>query len=73
MPLILTYNTPVDILENIKIGDLISDAYQLVGKVIKIEKITLKSNIQYIFTLDSYKSILLLRSYKHFINKLKGQ
>ncbi|WP_316829931.1 hypothetical protein [Pedobacter aquatilis] len=61
MPLRLTYTTPLNILDNIKIGDLISDAYQLMGKVIKIEKITLKGNIQFIFTLDNYKSILMLR------------
>jgi len=61
MPLRLTYTTPLNILENIKIGDLISDIYQLMGKVIKIEKITLRTNIQFIFTLDNYESILILR------------
>lgn len=61
MPLRLTYTTPLYILDNIKIGDLISDVYQLMGKVIKIEKTTLRTNIQFIFTLDNYKSILILR------------
>ncbi len=61
MPLRLTYTTPLNILENIKIGDLISDIYQMMGKVIKIEKITLRTNIQFIFTLDNYESILTLR------------
>lgn len=61
MPLRLTYNTPLNILDNIKIGDLISDVYQLMGKVIKIEKTTLRTNIQFIFTLDNYKSISILR------------
>ncbi|GAA3952650.1 hypothetical protein GCM10022246_03640 [Pedobacter ginsengiterrae] len=61
MPLRLTYTTPLNILENIKIGDLISDIYQMMGKVIKIEKITLRTNIQFIFTLDNYESILILR------------
>ncbi|MFC3562987.1 hypothetical protein [Pedobacter jamesrossensis] len=61
MSLRLTYTTPVNILDNIKIGDVISDVYQLMGKVIKIEKITLKTNIQFIFTLENYESILMLR------------
>jgi len=61
MPLTLTYNTPLNILDGIKIGDFISDAYQLMGKVIKIEKTTLKTNIQFVYTLDNYKSILMLR------------
>jgi len=43
MPLTLTYNTPLNILDGIKIGDFISDAYQLMGKVIKIEKNNFKN------------------------------
>lgn len=61
MPLKLSYSTPLNILDNIKIGDIISDTFHLMGRVIKIEKITLRSNIQYTYTLDNYKSILIQR------------
>jgi hypothetical protein len=57
----ITYKTPDDVLENIKIGDHISDEYQLNGIVKEIERENVWNGFVYTFHLDSGRKIVVLR------------
>ncbi|RZL20361.1 MAG: hypothetical protein EOO96_25190 [Pedobacter sp.] len=56
----VTYNTPLNKLNKVKVGDEIIDEYENRGKVVKINKT--KSNVgrEYLFLLDNRQMIYIL-------------
>ena len=56
----INYWTQLNDLENISVGDYISDEYQTYGKVIRIEKELIKKRIIFIF-LNTGKDFTVLR------------
>lgn len=57
----ITYNTSVETLEEINLGDEISDIYQNAGKVIDIEKVRNKNSTFYNYILNTGQSIPVIR------------
>lgn len=57
----ITYRTPNDVLEEVKIGDEISDEYHINGVVKNIVRETVNHGIVYTFYLENGKKIVVLR------------
>lgn len=56
----LTYNTPINILENIKIGDTVFDYFRTSGKVVRIERYEETRGLFFIFILETGAEIPLI-------------
>lgn len=56
----VTYTTPLNKLNKVKVGDEIIDEYENRGKVVRINKTKSNSGREYLFLLDNRQMIYIL-------------
>jgi len=57
----ITYKTALEVLEDIKVGDNISDEYHINGQVKRIERENVKHGLIFVFYLYNGNNILVMR------------